>query len=171
MASLGVGSVVGTVSLWGAFIYSFIATMAFAVLFQAPRRTLAVSGFIGAVGWVIFYYMRTELGCDSFYANLFATIVLSLLSELCARVFKQPVTVYVIPGIIPIVPGLGMYKGMNKLIENNYEAGISTLLTASMDAAAIALGMMFMASFFRVLKLSKDRKRLRALIKVQEDKD
>lgn len=157
------------VSMWEAFIYSFIATVGFGVLFQAPRHTLATSGFIGAIGWLVFYYMRSFLGYDSFYANLCATIVLSLLSELAARVFKQPATVYVIPGIIPIVPGLGMYKGMAQMIENHYEQGVSILLTAGMDAAAIALGMMFIASFFRVLKLSKDRERLKALLKVQDD--
>ncbi len=101
---------------------------------------------------------------SSFYANFFATVALSLLSELAARVFKQPVTIFVIPGIIPIVPGLGMYKGMTKIIENNYEGGVNTLLTAGMDAGAIALGMMFMTSIFRVLKISRDHKRLLALV-------
>ena len=147
-----------------AFFFAFIATVAFAVLFQAPKKTLAVSGIIGAVGWVIFVYMRKDLMYSSFYANFFATVALSLLSELAARVFKQPVTIFVIPGIIPIVPGLGMYKGMTKIIENNYEGGVNTLLTAGMDAGAIALGMMFMTSIFRVLKISHDHKRLLALV-------
>ncbi len=147
-----------------AFIFAFLSTAAFAILFQAPRRTLAISGFIGAVGWVVFSYMRKDLEYDSFYANLCATVVLSLLSELAARIFKHPATTFVIPGIFPIVPGLGMYNGMAKLIENNYEAGVNTLLRAGMDAAAIALGMMFMASFFRVLKLSKEQQRLSRLL-------
>ncbi|MDO4920863.1 MAG: threonine/serine exporter family protein [Phascolarctobacterium sp.] len=147
-----------------AFIFAFLSTAAFAVLFQAPRRTLAISGVIGAVGWVVFSYMRKDLEYDSFYANLCATVVLSLLSELAARIFKHPATTFVIPGIFPIVPGLGMYNGMAKLIENNYEAGVNTLLRAGMDAAAIALGMMFMASFFRVLKLSKEQRRLSRLL-------
>lgn len=147
-----------------AFIFAFLSTAAFAVLFQAPRRTLAISGFIGAVGWVVFSYMRKDLEYDSFFANLCATVVLSLLSELAARIFKHPATTFVIPGIFPIVPGLGMYNGMAKLIENNYEVGVNTLLRAGMDAAAIALGMMFMASFFRVLKLSKEQRRLSRLL-------
>ena len=52
-----------------AFFFAFIATVAFAVLFQAPKKTLAVSGIIGAVGWVIFVYMRKDLMYSSFYAN------------------------------------------------------------------------------------------------------
>ncbi len=151
-----------------AFGFAFLATVAFAVLFQAPRKSLAVSGVIGAVGWVVFVYVRKDLEYSSFYANLFATISLSLLSELAARVFKQPVTVFVIPGIIPIVPGLGMYNGMAQIIENRYDQGMNILLTAGLDASAIALGMMFMTSIFRVLKLSKDHKRLLQLLHKEE---
>ena len=134
--------------------FSFSTTVAFAVLLQAPRKTLPISGIIGAVGWVVFLYVRREMGSSSFYANICATLILSLLSELAARVFKQPATVFVIPGIFPIVPGLGMYNGMAQLIENNYEQGINLLLTAGLDAAAIALCVMFTGSFFRVLKIS-----------------
>ncbi len=156
------------INYFEAFVFAFLATVAFAVLFQAPRKSLAVSGVIGAVGWVVFVYVRKDLEYSSFYANLFATISLSLLSELAARVFKQPVTVFVIPGIIPIVPGLGMYNGMAQIIENHYDQGVNILLTAGLDASAIALGMMFMTSIFRVLKLSKDHKRLVQLLHKEE---
>lgn len=147
------------INYWSAFIFSFFAAAAFGVLFQAPRKSLVIGGIIGAVGWVVFVYVRKDLEYSSFYANLFATIILSLLSELAARIFKQPVTIFVIPGIIPIVPGLGMYNGMAQIIENHYDKGVNILLTAGMDASAIALGMMFMTSLFRVLKLSRDNKR------------
>ena len=115
--------------------------------FRAPKRTLCTSGLIGAVGWVTFVYLGKVTGYSSFYANLFATVVIALGSELGARVFKQPVTVYVIPGIIPLVPGLGMYRGMNMIIQNSYQMGMNTLIIAAMDASAIALGMMFMQLF------------------------
>ena len=144
--------------------FSFSTTVAFAVLLQAPRKTLPISGIIGAVGWVVFLYVRREMGSSSFYCCICATLILSLLSELAARVFKQPATVFVIPGIFPIVPGLGMYNGMAQLIENNYEQGINLLLTAGLDAAAIALGIMFTGSFFRVLKISAERKRFLQLL-------
>lgn len=152
------------INYWAAFIFSFIAAAEFAILFQAPKKSLPVSGVIGAVGWVVYIYIRKDLDYDSFYAMFAATVALSLLSELAARIFKQPVTVFVIPGIIPIVPGLGMYKGMAAIIENNYDTGVNILITTVMDASAIALGMMLMTSVFRVFKLSKDHKRLLDLL-------
>lgn len=140
--------------LYESFVYSFLATIAFAVLFQAPRRTLIISGAIGAIGWVIFIYLRQHLEYPSFHSNFIATMVLSLVCELSARMFKQPATVFLIPGIIPLVPGLGMYRGMKEIIEKSYGDGVNILLTAGTDAAAIALGIMFTASVFRVIKMS-----------------
>ena len=140
-----------------ALAFSFSTTVAFAVLLQAPRKTLPISGIIGAVGWVVFLYVRKEMGASSFYANICATLILSLLSELAARFFKQPATVFVIPGIFPIVPGLAMYNGMTSIIEKQYDLGISLLLQAGMDASAIALGIMFIGSLFRVIKIKQER--------------
>lgn len=148
-----------------AFVLAFFAAAAFAALFQAPARSLAVSGFIGAVGWTVFVFWGKGMGYNSFYANFFATVALSLLSEIAARVFRQPATVFINPGIIPLVPGLGLYQGITKIIEKNYDAGISILLTAGTDAGAIALGVMFMSSLFRVLKLRREKQRLEESLK------
>lgn len=144
--------------LYESFVYSFLATIAFAVLFQSPKRTLILSGVIGAIGWIVFVYLRQHLEYNSFYSNFVATFVLALNCELCARIFKQPATVFLIPGIIPLVPGLGMYQGMKEIIEKSFSSGMNTLLTAGTDAAAIALGIMFTASIFRVLKMSTNKK-------------
>lgn len=146
------------VNFLSAFVFSFFATAAFGILFQAPKKSLVISGVIGAVGWVLFVLLCHHLGYNSFHANFFAAVIIALGSDLSARMFKQPATIFVIPGIIPLVPGLGMYQGMTQIIEKNYELGTATLLTACTDSAAIALGMMVMTSVFRVLKMSKARK-------------
>ena len=86
-----------------------------------------------------------------------AALAVALLSELAARAVKAPVTVFVIPGIFPIVPGLAMYNGMTMIIEKQYDVGMSLLLQAGMDASAIALGIMFIGSLFRVIKIKRER--------------
>ncbi len=146
-----------TLNLWQAFIFAFVATVAFAVLFQAEKETMPVSGVIGAIGWLIFVVVHHQMGSSSFYADFIATVTISLLSELSARIFKKPATAFVIPGVIPLVPGLGMYQGMTQIIYKSYNTGIDTLMEAGMDAAAIALGIMFMTSIFNVVKMSKKR--------------
>ena len=87
-----------------AFIFAMLSTMAFGIIFQAPRRSLPLCGAVGAVGWLVYIYLRNGAELDSFYANLAAALAVALLSELAARAVKAPVTVFVIPGIFPIVP-------------------------------------------------------------------
>ena len=36
-----------------AFGFACIATMAFAVLFQAPKKIVLIDGVIGAIGWLV----------------------------------------------------------------------------------------------------------------------
>ena len=138
-----------------AFIFACLATMAFAVLFQAPKKIVLIDGIIGAIGWVVFIYLRHELGYTSFVSNFTATISLALASELSSRIFKQPVTVFVIPGIVPLVPGLGIYQGMFAIINNDYSNGTSILLTAMTDSVAISIGVMLISSLFRVIKVRR----------------
>lgn len=134
-------------------IFAAGTTMGFAVVLQSHKRYLWLQGIIGTIGWVIYMWIKQLPGHSSFDANLLGAMSVALLGELAAMVVKQPATVLVIPGIFPLVPGLGMYLGMSKLIEQHYQAGFSVLITAAGDAAAIALGIMMVTSLFRVGKI------------------
>ena len=138
-----------------AFFFAFVATVSFGVLFQCPKRMLWPGGVIGGVGWVVFIGLKGQ-GVSSFSANFVAPVCVALLSELAARRFHQPVTVFNIPAVIPLVPGLGMYRGMYYILENAGSYGTEILLSAVMDACAIALGIMMVGGIFRALKTSHD---------------
>lgn len=134
-------------------IFATGTTIGFAIVLQSHKRYLWLQGIIGTIGWAIYMWVKQLPGHSSFDANLLGAMSVALLGELVAMVVKQPATVLVIPGIFPLVPGLGMYLGMSKLIERSYQEGFSVLITAAGDAAAIALGIMMITSLFRVGKI------------------
>ena len=101
-----------------AFFFAFLATVAFGVLFQGPKRILWGSGLIGGLGWVVFIGLKGIFSIHSFSANFLATVIIALASEIFARLQKEPVTAFEIPAIIPLVPGLGMYKGMTLILQD-----------------------------------------------------
>lgn len=138
-------------------LFAFIATLAFAVLFSAPKRTFLPAGVAGAVGWAVYIFMRDFLEYSSPLSIFCGTVALSLMSELFARVYKQPVTIFAIPGIVPLVPGLPIYQGMYYFIMSAYSVGIEKLIKASMEAAAISLGILLVSGLFRVFKVRQDR--------------
>ena len=143
------------------FVFAFLATVAFGILFQGPKRILWRSGLIGALGWVVFIGLKESFSVHSFSANFLATVLIALVSEIFARIWKEPVTVFEIPAIIPLVPGFGMYRGMNYILQDYVGYGSEVLLGAAMDACAIALGVMMVSGVFRALKTGSDMARQR----------
>jgi len=137
-------------------LFAFIATIAFGKLFNTPRRVLIPGGLVGAIGFAVYIYMKDGLGYSSMSSNFIGTIVLAVISEIFARVFKEPVTVFSIPGIIPLVPGLPLYRAMNFFMLNAYNVGMEKMMQASLDATAIALGILLISSIARLFKSSRE---------------
>ena len=124
------------------FLLAGAGTLSFAILFACPKRTLPYCGLVGAVGWVA-YEVAVLFGLDAFAASLLAVIPLTLLARIFAVALKSPVTVFLLSGIFPLVPGAGIYYTAYYFIQNNNTLalanGISTLKTAIALAVGIAL--------------------------------
>lgn len=89
------------------FFLAGAGTLSFAVLFACPKRTLPCCALVGAVGWFI-YELAVLYGADAAAASLIAVIPLTLVSRLFAILLKTPVTVFLLTGIFPLVPGAGI---------------------------------------------------------------
>lgn len=140
-------------------IGAFIATISLAVLLGVPRKFTLWVGLVGALGWMI--YLLLGQGEEHILIRTFiAALVVSLISHSFARVMKAPVTVFLISGILPLVPGTGMYRTVYQLfIGNRSLAGQSFLLTMQM-AGMIALSIFIMDSVFRVLLQKLNQQKL-----------
>ena len=130
------------------FIFSFICTIGFSIFLSAPKRSLPYAGLIGAIGWVLYVYLF-KLTDNPILSNFVPATIVGILSEVSARYLKQPAIVFIIPGIIPLVPGLGMYNTMLYLVQENYELATSTGVTALLVGGAISLGVLVVSSLFR----------------------
>ena len=60
------------------------------------------------MGWFV-YELAVLYGADAAAASLIAIIPLSLAARICAVLLKTPVTVFLLTGIFPLVPGAGIY--------------------------------------------------------------
>ena len=122
-------------------IYSFIATYFFALIMNAPKKSLIFSSLIASLGYFIYSL------CINFNQQIMGfflgTLIIALLGEICARKIKMPATIFIFPALVPIVPGLGLYQMMLKFVQNDiYEAllvGINTLSYIGAMSVAIAL--------------------------------
>ena len=124
------------------FIVAMLATISFAVLFTAPKKEVVYCGLTGALGWAVYYGM-TQNDINSVLASLVATFCLTVLARGFAVIRKSPVTVYLLPGIFPLVPGAGIYYTAYYLFIGNTEmSGFKGLETLEI-AGAIVFGIIF----------------------------
>ncbi|WP_053957032.1 threonine/serine exporter family protein [Inediibacterium massiliense] len=142
------------------FIFSFLATIGFAILFNIPQKSIIKASFVGGCGWIAFVYWRENFG-SLIAASFVGASVVAIISEIFARKFKETVTVFVIPGIIPLVPGAGMYYAMLAAMEKDFSkfsvVGSETMFMAGGIAAAILLVSSITRMFFEFKKSQKNR--------------
>ncbi len=123
-------------------ILSFFATAGIAIIFNVPRRTLIYCGFVGVVGWMI-YFILTEHGMDIVNASFFSAFIIAIVSHLYARRFKMPMIIFIVGGIIPLVPGGMAYNAMRNVVEDDYIQGLQYGLKAFLITGAIVIGLVF----------------------------
>ena len=89
------------------FVVTVIATIAFGITFQVPRRHYLAAGITGAVGWMVYIFGVELLGMSPAIATLVATLPLTGCARFFSITHKAPVTIFLLPGIFPLVPGSG----------------------------------------------------------------
>ncbi len=134
------------------FLYSTIATVGFSVFLNAPKSSLIPAGLTGGLGWTIYYCLIHATNND-ILANFLAAAIVAWISEVLARKLKHPAILFVIPGIIPLVPGLGMYNTMLYLVQSNYQLAISKGANVLFVGGAISLGVLVVTSLARTLNI------------------
>ena len=104
------------------FIYAYIACLAFTLIYNMRGKFVLLAPLGGSIAWIIYNMMAyTE---SDILQNFIATMAVSLYSETMARVYKAPVTMFLVVGLLPLVPGAGIYYTMEYLVMGNqYEIG------------------------------------------------
>lgn len=122
-------------ALWS----SFLGTLGFGVLLKAPKKGLLAASVIGAVGYGI-YWLVMQWGGSEYMAMFVGSMAASVLAQLAARKLKMIATVFITLAIIPLVPGLGLYRCMSYLAQGQNALGAQTGIHAMMNFLMIALG-------------------------------
>lgn len=119
-------------------------TVAFGAIFGVEKKYYPYCGLIGGAGWAVYVILweRLQLGSEPLVVFL-ATVLVIFLSRLCAVWKRCPVTIFLISGIFPLVPGAGIYWTAYYLVTNQLEEASRRGFLAVKVAVAIVLGIVF----------------------------
>lgn len=130
---------------------AFLAICAFAIIIEIPKRYLWCAGTVGAIGWFV-YMLVQQSGKSEIFATFLSASAIAFVSHVFARVFKTPVTVFLIAGILPTVPGAGMYRIVYYLIQKDSSKSIYYLVNTLELAGVIALAIFVVDAIFRLFQ-------------------
>lgn len=121
------------------FLFSFMSTVSFGVLTNVPRRTLLASGLIGNLGWMVYFLMR-EADYPLGFSNFIAAFLIGCLSIFFSRLKKIPMLVFIVPSLVPLVPGGPAYLAVREIVIGDGDKGLYYMLIVAVTAGAIAGG-------------------------------
>ncbi len=121
------------------FLLGGAGALCFGILFGIPRRLYLACAADGAVGWLV-YRLAVLWGVGAVTSNLAAALALTLLARVFAVTLKAPVTVFLICGIFPLVPGAGIYYTAYYFIQNDNVLMAASGADTLKVAAALAIG-------------------------------
>ena len=119
-----------------------VAASAFAYASYAPKRILLPLGLLAAVAMAISQTIDVQ-DVGSAWSTGLAAFVIGLVSYTIAGRMRVPPLVVVVPAVVPMLPGLSIYRGLALLgeAERGFVAnGLLAMVTAASVAISLAAG-------------------------------
>ena len=127
-----------------------IASVGYGIVFNNKYKHLPIVG-VGALLATLTYLIANELAANSFVAVMCGTIFATLLAELLARLLKSPTTVFLIPAIIPFVPGARLFFMMYSLLNSDMVLAKSNFNELMLASLGIAVGTILAGVFAQII--------------------
>lgn len=127
---------------------ALFASAFFGELLHQPRNTIPYTALIGLNGYIIYLLMS-----GSAMGFFIAALVVGLLCEFTARIRGRATTIYLVSAIIPLVPGLGLYRTMMFIAQEQYGLALTTGVETLTGIGAIALAITISTTVFANLRI------------------
>ena len=131
-----------------------LAGAAFAFASYAPLRSLIAVALVAALAQAVLLAVSSS-PVGRFWGSAVAAVTIGAVCYLVAGRFRVPPLVVVVPAIVPLLPGLDIYRGLALLAEG--EDGVLELAAAIVTALALASGVILGQYIAQPLKREANR--------------
>ncbi|TFD09657.1 MULTISPECIES: threonine/serine exporter ThrE family protein [unclassified Cryobacterium] len=119
-------------------VAAVVIVIGFALAVQVPWRAIWVVCVLGALAEFLFVAAMAG-GFGLVWGSAASALGVGLLAAVAARMVRTPPLVIMVTALVPLVPGLTLFRGLLKLSEGDIN-GLLSLLTAAGIAMALAAG-------------------------------
>lgn len=138
-----------------------VGSFFFCGIFNGRGAKLFYGALGGVIGWATYLLVGGKYPED-LISYLVAAVVITLYSEIFARLKKAPTTVFLVPSLIPLVPGGHLFYTMQHFINKEYDLFAQRGIYTISVAGVLALGIMFATTvtkpIFHLIKAKTPKK-------------
>lgn len=129
-----------------------LGSFGFGILFNLRGKKLGIITLGGLISWSVFLLLEGWIPGESARYFLSMTAI-SVYAEIFARVEKTPTTTFLVPCVIPLIPGSALYYTMNYALKEQWDLFLQKAFYTLELALSLALGIIAVTTATRLLTL------------------
>lgn len=133
-----------TLRFFANMLCAFVGTITFSTLFHVPKKHYISCGMVGTLGWIV-CDLTARISSPAI-ASFFGALVVVFSARMLTVRKKCPITMFLIPGIFPLVPGARVYYTVYYLVTDQMGLAAESGLDALKIAFGIVIGMVFIVA-------------------------
>ena len=127
-----------------------LGTLGFNLLFHIRGKKLVLATLGGVISWTVFLILESLLPGEA-VRYFIAAAVVTVYGEILARVEKTPTTTFLVPSIIPLIPGSALYYTMNYALNKQWSQFAGQAFYTVQLALALAVGIIAVTTAVRLV--------------------
>ena len=134
-----------------------LSSLGFSILYNVRGRRLLIVTLGGLLTWGA--YLALNLVLDNEAGRYFlAAVIATVYSELFARVCKTPTTSFLVPSIIPLIPGGLLYYTMQAAVGGDWDGFVTNGSRTIALAVSLAAGIRVVSSVRKMMTAAGRRR-------------
>lgn len=133
-----------------------LGTLGFNVLFHIRGRKLWLSTLGGLIACVVFLSLE-PIHAGEAIRYMISAATITVYAEIMARVMKTPTTTFLVPAIVPLIPGGALYYTMNYALNKQWSAFAQQAFYTLQLAFSLAAGIIAVTTLMRIFQVASAR--------------
>ncbi len=134
-----------------AVLAAVIGTVGFSLMLRLRKERLPVIAVSTALCYSI-YLLCLYFGVVDLMANFLAALFAGFVSEFLAKRIKAPVTVFLTPTILPLVPGSSLYYTIEAFFRGEFGNALTHFAALGRTICAILLGIVIVNTIMKCIR-------------------
>lgn len=131
-------------------ITATLGSFGFSVLYNHRSNKLIIATLGGLFSWLVYLLLEPLFPSESI-RYLISSSAITIYAEIFARVLRTPTTSFLVPSIIPLVPGRALYYTMNYALHSQWPECVESAMYTMQLALFIAVGIIAVTTSIRIL--------------------